>query len=117
MDLALAGGMIPDDRELLADLTGVEYGYVLREGRDAIIRICHASPDLADALALTFAYPVAASDHRSGSSPARRATNISTTLSAGLDRTVVIATSKQSIPPRNNSWMTKRTTPLRSWGS
>ena len=37
MDLALAGGMIPDDRELLADLTGVEYGYVLREGRDAII--------------------------------------------------------------------------------
>ena len=33
----LAGGMIPDDRELLADLTGVEYGYALREGRDAII--------------------------------------------------------------------------------
>ena len=33
----LAGGMIPDDRELLADLTGVEYGYVLRDGRDAII--------------------------------------------------------------------------------
>ena len=33
----LAGGMIPDDRELMADLTGVEYGYVLREGRDAII--------------------------------------------------------------------------------
>ena len=30
-------GMIPDDRELLADLTGVEYGYALREGRDAII--------------------------------------------------------------------------------
>ena len=29
--------MIPDDRELLADLTGVEYGYVLRDGRDAII--------------------------------------------------------------------------------
>ena len=68
----LAGGMIPDDRELLADLTGVEYGYALREGRDAIIlekkedmkRRGLASPDLADALALTFAYPVAASDHR-----------------------------------------------------
>ncbi len=69
----LAGGMIPDDRELLADLTGVEYGYALREGRDAIIlekkedmkRRGLASPDLADALALTFAYAVAATDHRS----------------------------------------------------
>ena len=68
----LAGGMIPDDRELLADLTGVEYGYVLREGRDAVIlekkedmkKRGLASPDLADALALTFAYPVAATDHR-----------------------------------------------------
>ena len=48
--------------------TGVEYGYVLREGRDAIIlekkedmkKRGLASPDLADALALTFAYPVAA---------------------------------------------------------
>ena len=39
--------MIPDDRNLLANLTGVEYGYVLREGRDAI-------------MALTFAYPVGA---------------------------------------------------------
>jgi hypothetical protein len=68
----LAGGMIPDDRELLADLTGVEYGYALRDGRDAIIlekkedmkKRGLASPDLADALALTFAYPVAATDHR-----------------------------------------------------
>ena len=33
----LAGGMIPDDRELMADLTGVEYGYALRNGRDAVI--------------------------------------------------------------------------------
>jgi hypothetical protein len=68
----LSGGLIPDDRELLADLTGVEHGYVLREGRDAIIlekkkdmkKRGLASPDLADALALTFAYPVAAHDHR-----------------------------------------------------
>jgi hypothetical protein len=58
--------------ELPADLTGVEYGYVLRDGRDAIIlekkqdikKRGLASPDLADALALTFAYPVAAYDHR-----------------------------------------------------
>jgi hypothetical protein len=71
-DAGLAlGGMIPDDRELLADLTGVENGYVLREGRDAIIlekkdmkKRGLASPDLADALALTFTYPVAALDHR-----------------------------------------------------
>ncbi len=60
------------ESKLMADLTGVEYGYVLREGRDAIIlekkedmkKRGFASPDLADALALTFAYPVAASDHR-----------------------------------------------------
>ena len=53
-------------------LSGVEYGYALRDGRDAIIlekkedlkKRGLASPDLADALALTFAYPVAASDHR-----------------------------------------------------
>jgi hypothetical protein len=72
--IARGGGreMKGGDRELLADLTGVEYGYVLRDGRDAIIlekkedmkKRGLASPDLADALALTFAYPVAASDHR-----------------------------------------------------
>ena len=68
----LAGGTIPDDRELLADLTGFEYGDALREGRDAIIlekkedmkKRGLASPDLADALALTFANPVGAQDHR-----------------------------------------------------
>ena len=57
---------------MLADLTGVEYGYVLREGRDAIIlekkkdmkKRGLASPDLADALVLTFAYPAAAHDYR-----------------------------------------------------
>ena len=60
---------------LLADLTGVEYGYVLREGRDAIQlerkedmkKRGLASSDDGDALALTFAYPVAATDrHRTG---------------------------------------------------
>ena len=94
----LAGGMIPDDRELLADLTGVEYGYALREGRDAIIlekkedmkKRGLASPDLADALALTFAYPVAAqrsslAAHRQASPP------ISVRpIPAGLVRTAVM---------------------------
>lgn len=68
----LAGGTVPNDVDLLADLTGVEYGYALKEGRDAIIlekkedmkKRGLASPDRGDALALTFAYPVAPSDHR-----------------------------------------------------
>jgi hypothetical protein len=68
----LRDGAIDNDPELLADLTGVEYGYVLREGRDAIQlerkeemkRHGLASSDDGDALALTFAYPVAATDRR-----------------------------------------------------
>lgn len=69
----LTHGMIDDDPELKADLTAVEYGYTLKEGRDAIIlekkehmrKRGLASPDDADALALTFAYPVGPSDHSS----------------------------------------------------
>lgn len=68
----LRGGSVVNDPELLSDLTGVEYGYTLREGRDAIIlekkedmkKRGLASPNIADALALTFAYPIAPSDHR-----------------------------------------------------
>lgn len=67
----LRGGWIPNDLDLLADLTGVEYGYVLKDGLDAIQlekkadmkKRGLASPDSADALALTFAYAVAPSDH------------------------------------------------------
>ena len=67
----LAGGMIDDDPELKEDLTAVEYGYTMKEGRDAVIlekkehmkKRGLASPDDGDALALTFAYPVAPSDH------------------------------------------------------
>jgi hypothetical protein len=65
----LVGGTIDNDPELIADLTGVEYGYVLRDGRDAIQlerkedmkRRGLASSDDGDALALTFSYPVLAS--------------------------------------------------------
>ena len=68
----LPGGAIDNDPDLLADLTGIEYGYVLRDGRDAIQlerkedmkRRGLASPDNGDALALTFAYPVMPSNHR-----------------------------------------------------
>ena len=66
----LAGGMIDDDAELKADLIGVEYGFTIKQGRDAIIleKKEHmrsrglASPDDADALALTFASPVGPAD-------------------------------------------------------
>lgn len=67
----LAGGSIPDDPELASDLVGVEYGYKPFKGIDSIIlekkadmkKRGLASPDNADALALTFAYPVQPSDH------------------------------------------------------
>ena len=67
----LPHGMIDDDAELKVNLTAVEYGYKLRNGRDCILLERKkdmkarglASPDDADALALTFAHPVAPSDH------------------------------------------------------
>ena len=63
----LRTGVLPDTRagaELRADLTGVEYGYNVRdelllESKDSLKARGLASPDLADALALTFAHPVA----------------------------------------------------------
>lgn len=67
----LKGGCIENARELLADLTGVEYGFVLKDGKDTIQlekksdmkKRGLASPDNGDALALTFAQPMAPSDH------------------------------------------------------
>ena len=67
----LPHGMLDDDAELKADLTAVEYGYKLKQGRDSILLERKkdmkarglASPDDGDALALTFAHPVAPSDH------------------------------------------------------
>ena len=55
-------GCLPDDRELAADLTAVEYGYnaadaLQLERKDDMRRRRLASPDDGDALALTFAYP------------------------------------------------------------
>jgi hypothetical protein len=63
----LSVGAIPDDQQLIAELTAPQYGFVDREGRSSILLEAKkdmkgrglASPDLADALALTFAYPVA----------------------------------------------------------
>ncbi len=67
----LPHGMIDDDPVLKANLTAVEYGFKLRAGRDAILLERKkdmkarglASPDDGDALALTFAHPVAPTDH------------------------------------------------------
>jgi len=59
------GAMLPDDAELMAQLIGPEYGLNLRgeiqlERKADMKKRGIASPDRADALALTFAYPVAA---------------------------------------------------------
>jgi hypothetical protein len=57
-------GCLPDDRTLLADLTAVDYGYdatdaIRLERKDDMRKRGLASPNDGDALALTFAYPVA----------------------------------------------------------
>lgn len=62
----LKGGSIDDDPELVADLVGPQYDFVIKEGRDAIMLERKkdmkarglSSPDNGDALCLTFAYPV-----------------------------------------------------------
>jgi hypothetical protein len=60
-------GSLPDDAELIADLKAVDYGddssdAILLERKDDMRRRGLASPDDGDALALTFAYPVAKRD-------------------------------------------------------
>jgi hypothetical protein len=59
----LAGASLPDDPELRADLSGVEYGYngkgeIQLEKKEDMKKRGLASPDIGDALALTFALPV-----------------------------------------------------------
>ncbi|MDP2329909.1 MAG: terminase [Reyranella sp.] len=61
----LSHASLPDDPELAADLTGVEYGFngkgeIQLEKKDDMKKRGLASPDIADALALTFALPVSA---------------------------------------------------------
>lgn len=62
-----AGGAINDDAELHDELTGREYGYVrdleiVLEKKTDMKRRGLSSPDIADALALTFAVPIAPRD-------------------------------------------------------
>lgn len=59
----LEKGLIPEDQDLISDLTGVEYGFarenrIQLEKKEDMKKRGLASPDIADALALTFAFPV-----------------------------------------------------------
>lgn len=62
-DWLTAGGSIPQDTELKTELSTVEYrfnttGRIILEPKDRVKERTGKSPDLADALALTFARPV-----------------------------------------------------------
>ncbi len=64
-------GAIPNDMDLIADLTSIEYTYnardeILLEKKEDMKRRGLASPDYADALALTFAFPVFPRSQESG---------------------------------------------------
>jgi hypothetical protein len=64
MRQALTYGIrLPDDEDIVRDLTGLEYSYNLKndimlEKKEDARKRGLASPDLGDALALTYAYPV-----------------------------------------------------------
>lgn len=68
----LRGGAVPTEADLYDDMVNLEYGYRAIHGQDCIQlerkedlkRRGYPSCDRADALALTFAFPVQPSDHR-----------------------------------------------------
>ncbi len=65
LDWLKQGGCIPNDPDLKAELTVTEYkftsaGKIILQPKDEIKSLMGRSPDRGDALALTFAYPVAA---------------------------------------------------------
>jgi hypothetical protein len=77
----LSTGQIPNHPSLLKDLTGPEYGYdpvtnqLLLESKEHMAEKRRlASPDMADALAMTFAQTVARNDTRTGRLNSRRPT-------------------------------------------
>lgn len=74
----LRTGTIPPDADLRAQLIGPTYGFNIRdqiqlERKEDMMKRGVESPDIADALALTFAYPVAAHDHAGGDYPQKPA--------------------------------------------
>ena len=60
------GASIPNDNSLITDLTALQYGYkggeLLLESKQDAKKRGIKSPDRADSLALTFAYPVEKKD-------------------------------------------------------
>jgi hypothetical protein len=62
-DWVKGGGMLPPIPELVAEMTTPTYsftnGKIILEDKDQVKKRLGRSPDLADALALTFAFPVA----------------------------------------------------------
>ena len=72
----LRGGSIPNDPELRSQLIGLTYTYNLRgeiqlEKKEDMVKRGLESPDRADALALTFAYPLAPHELAGGDFPKR----------------------------------------------
>ena len=70
------GSISPGDRDLIAQLGAPEYGFtmknqVLLESKELMEKRGIASPDEADALALTFAYPVMGHYREPGLGPDR----------------------------------------------
>lgn len=114
----LEHGMIDNDPELLADLTGVEYGYRTLEGVDAILlerkadmaRRGLASPDNGDALAMTWAYPIQKSDHTSIIASRGRSTGFQAEYQP-LAQAWQIGTPQQVQPGGNQSWLPGGITP------
>jgi len=71
------GGCIPNISELKEQLTGLEYGFnnknqIQLERKEDMKKRGLDSPDLADALALTFAFPVAANLHAGQMGPQKQ---------------------------------------------
>lgn len=68
-----AGASIPNDGDLITDLTALQYGYkvgeLLLESKDDARKRGIKSPDRADSLALTFAYPVQTRDEFAAAAP------------------------------------------------
>ena len=78
------GVLLPNDVEIRADLTGVEYGFnqankIKLESKEDMKKRGLASPDLADALALTYAYAVGPRElHKNSKDPNTRPSGLVT---------------------------------------
>ena len=93
----LAGGAIPDDPDLVKELTGVEYGYAMKDGHDCILlekkadmkKRLGVSPDRADALAISFSFNVVPSDHYEAFNSRRRQSNFVATYDPLSDKHIL----------------------------